>query len=292
MNRWAASAWVLVLAVMVTGCSREEAGTPRPNAGATPAPVEVGNPDLARLEQQERRIRELELQLKQQEAVRVKAEAKARMPTVPDRPGSHTGPVRKTPEAAPPESELPGREGRLQEESVPLPVVSPIPVPKSGIPQDGQTEEEREEMRAKGLKPLPDADSQIQQPPQIMADPNAPFALTELVVAEGVDRDSREPQGAATEFSGDLEKLYAYMVFRNRTDQERTVTIHWIQNGREKSRIDLRVGAEAKRWRTWGYQNLRRQSAGDWEVVVADEDGVILGTQSFVVVASPRELLP
>jgi hypothetical protein len=254
--------------------------------------VEVGNPDLARLEQQERRIRELELQLKEQEAARVKAEAKASMPAARERSEAQTGRATKTTESAVSETRPVRGEDRLAEQPEPLPVVSPIPIPKSEIPQDGNTEEDGEETRPKESKSLPDDDSQVQQPAQILADPNAPFALTELVVAEGVDRGSREPQGTATEFSSDMEKLYAYLVFRNHTDQERTVTIHWNQNGKEKSRIDLRVGAESKRWRTWGYQNLRSQPAGNWEVVVADEDGVILGTRSFVVRASPRELLP
>lgn len=171
-------------------------------------------------------------------------------------------------EKKPEEEEKPARDEKQvasEEASEEVEVSPPVPEPE-------EPEAEVETAPAQG-----------QQPAQLMDDPEAPLSLTQMIFAQDIDRKERLPINPSTTFPGNLEKVYVYLVFRNQTEEERKVMVHWKRDGVVKSEIELRVGPDSKRWRTWGYQNIRPKHAGQWEVEITDTDGKTLGSGTFVV---------
>ncbi|MFH1529898.1 MAG: DUF2914 domain-containing protein [Pseudomonadota bacterium] len=114
--------------------------------------------------------------------------------------------------------------------------------------------------------------------------PEPTLILTRAAVAPSIDRDSREPVDAGTVFDASVGKLYAFMVFKNPTEEEHQVTVVWKLDGKEQSRLpDLKVGPKASRWRTWAYLTINDRRRGDWAVEIEGPDAVLLGSVNFRV---------
>ena len=116
-------------------------------------------------------------------------------------------------------------------------------------------------------------------------DPVEPtLILTRAAVAPSIDRESREPVDSGTHFDASVGKLYAFMIFKNPTEEEQRVTVVWNKDGKELSRLDdLKVGPKASRWRTWANITINERRRGDWAVEVLGPADALLGTLRFKV---------
>ncbi len=114
--------------------------------------------------------------------------------------------------------------------------------------------------------------------------PEPTLILTRAAVAPSIDRDAREPVDAGTVFDASVGKIYAFMVFKNPTEDEHEVTVVWKKDGKELSRLpDLKVGPKASRWRTWAYVSINDHRRGDWAVEVLGPGDTLLGSVLFKV---------
>ena len=110
------------------------------------------------------------------------------------------------------------------------------------------------------------------------------LVVLDLSTAAAVDRKSREPVGVSSAFRmGETAAIWAHVVVRNDADAERRLTFIWKQDGVERTRADLSVGAKAARWRTWSKKNLLDGSVGHWAIEVVDESGLPLASRTFEV---------
>jgi len=157
-------------------------------------------------------------------------------------------------------------------------------------------------------KPLPQQPDVIEPPPEDVADEPAAtdgeqelgflpaplpeddedseptLILSRAAVAPSINRETREPVDPGTVFDASVGKLYAFMVFKNPTEEQHQVTVVWMKDGEELSRLaDLKVGPKASRWRTWAYVTINERRRGDWAVKVLGPADELLGTVRFRV---------
>ena len=110
------------------------------------------------------------------------------------------------------------------------------------------------------------------------------LVLARAAVAPSIDRDAREPVDEGTVFDASVGNLYAFLVFKNPTEDEQRVTVVWTKNGKELSRLpDLKIGPKASRWRTWASVTINERRRGDWSVEVLGPEDVSLGLVRFTV---------
>lgn len=116
-------------------------------------------------------------------------------------------------------------------------------------------------------------------------DVDADLYVKRLVLARGVDQ--REPVQPATTFAKSQGKrIYAFVEVGNRGDTASEIFVSFKRKGgQDMGRIRLRVGA-SPRWRTWAYTELASDT-GEWEAVVRNARGEVIGTQTFVVTDVP-----
>ncbi len=145
------------------------------------------------------------------------------------------------------------------------------------------------------MQPRPDLDAgsaargdssnrgKVDQPDEV--DVDADLYVKRLVIARGVA--SREPVEPATSFpKGEAKRIYAFVEVGNRDKTASEVFVSFKpKGGAEKGRIQLRVGA-SPRWRTWAYTELATE-VGEWEAIVRDASGDVIGTQSFAILDGP-----
>jgi hypothetical protein len=107
------------------------------------------------------------------------------------------------------------------------------------------------------------------------------LTIQRLVTAPGVER--REPVAASAVFGDHDEKVYAFVEVSNESDEDKTLLVHFIgPDGQVSGGIELRIPAEAPRWRTWAYTRNATKT-GLWRVELRSEDGTLLGALPFEV---------
>ncbi len=119
---------------------------------------------------------------------------------------------------------------------------------------------------------------------------DADLYVKRLVIARGVEK--REPVGASTTFAkSEGKRIYAFVEVGNRDELASEVSVSFRpKKGKERGDVPLRVGA-SPRWRTWAYTELA-QSVGDWEAIVKNARGDIIGRKSFSVTELPADFDP
>jgi hypothetical protein len=123
------------------------------------------------------------------------------------------------------------------------------------------------------------------------------LSLTRLVTSAGIEE--REPSESGTTFSKENERVYAFMEFKNDSEQAESSCQQespkqdmaqepkYDQNfrrpdGELTGNAELTIPAKQPRWRTWAYtRNAHRH--GEWEVVVETDEEETLGTLAFRV---------
>lgn len=107
------------------------------------------------------------------------------------------------------------------------------------------------------------------------------LTIQRLVTAPKVER--REPVAASAVFGHHDEKVYAFVEVSNESDEDKTLLVHFIgPDGQVSGGIELRIPAEAPRWRTWAYTRNAKKT-GLWRVELRSEDGTLLGALPFEV---------
>lgn len=130
----------------------------------------------------------------------------------------------------------------------------------------------------------PKAEDKPAAKPVKVAVKDAPIRVRRLVVAEGVERGTREPvRPAATFKASSVDKLYAFVEVENpeKGESEVFVTFEPQDNTASQGQVSLRVGA-SPRWRTWAYTRGVKK-AGSWAAVVRSKDGTVLARTPFEV---------
>ncbi len=86
------------------------------------------------------------------------------------------------------------------------------------------------------------------------------------------------------------QRVWAHLTVRNRGPAERTLTLVFKVNGKERSKVDLTVEPSWS-FRTWGYTTLRAGDVGGLSVEVVDDSGARLITGGLPIRA-PDEARP
>ena len=107
------------------------------------------------------------------------------------------------------------------------------------------------------------------------------LTIQRLVAAPEVEH--REPVAASAVFGHHDEKIYAFVEVSNESDEDKTLLVHFIgPDGQVSGGVELRIPAEAPRWRTWAYTRNATKT-GLWRVELRSEDGTLLGALPFEV---------
>ena len=95
--------------------------------------------------------------------------------------------------------------------------------------------------------------------------------------------EEREPVSPSTEFRASSDRLYAFFDLRNEGDEEASFLVTFEgPGGRSAGHIELRVPANAPRWRTWAYTRNATEP-GEWVAQLHDVDGHLLGSRAFII---------
>lgn len=109
------------------------------------------------------------------------------------------------------------------------------------------------------------------------------FNLLNIKFASKIDRKSRQPVDPRGEFALADGKVYAWMVFSNKSSVDTQAQITWYRGDKVINTIPLNVGKQASHWRTWSYAQLSKRGVGDWKVEVKDSADNLMGSATFAV---------
>jgi len=108
---------------------------------------------------------------------------------------------------------------------------------------------------------------------------SAQMTVTQSAVATGIV--DRQPDGAATEFSRDVTKIYYWTKIDGAVGTQ-TVKHVWRSNGNVISEISLTIDKPS--FRTWTNKTIYPELIGtDMSVEVVDENGNVLKKDSFKI---------
>lgn len=176
------------------------------------------------------------------------------------------------------------RNGALAPSADREPVRRAAPEPEKKTPEADEAAAEKVAEPEPQPEPEPEPEERAEAPEPEPTASDTTLTVLDLTTAANVDRSAREPTGVSTAFeAGDDKAVWAYAVVRNDSDTDRKVTFIWKQDGVERNRANLRIGAKAARWRTWSKKNLLDGTAGHWTVEVVDEAGLPLASRTFEV---------
>jgi hypothetical protein len=124
--------------------------------------------------------------------------------------------------------------------------------------------------------------------------PPPTLRMTEVAVAEEVDREDRAPSAAVDTVTVErLQQngLYAYTAINAPLGLSERVYHVWLHEGRELDRIPLEItGGRAQGYRAWSLkQNFPTDPAGRWRIKVVTEAGQMIGVLHFNAVHSGAE---
>lgn len=95
--------------------------------------------------------------------------------------------------------------------------------------------------------------------------------------------ENREPVAALSIFGHHDEKVYAFVEVSNESETDQTLLVHFVgPDGQVSGGIELRIPANAPRWRTWAYTR-HAKDPGLWRVELRTLEGALLGALPFEV---------
>lgn len=103
--------------------------------------------------------------------------------------------------------------------------------------------------------------------------------------------EGREPVEQLKELANDKTAIYFFTEITGMSGH--TITHRWEFGGEHKFEMSFSVGAD--RWRVWSNKTLAPEMTGEWKVVVVDEAGTELRTETLNYVAAsaaPAETAP
>lgn len=92
--------------------------------------------------------------------------------------------------------------------------------------------------------------------------------------------EDRKTVNADTLFSADVGEIYCYSLIEGAENSSEIYHV-WYHKEEEKARVKLDVKSD--RWRTWSSKKIMNNWTGHWRVMVEDEKGRVLASESFSV---------
>jgi hypothetical protein len=122
----------------------------------------------------------------------------------------------------------------------------------------------------------------IEETSEVVAEEPA-LGLEEIAICSAIE--DREPAGAGTVFSNDLEKIYC---FTKITGAEDTTSVNhvWYMGDEQLASVNLPIKSAS--WRTWSSKTIG-MSLGKGHVEIVTEDGDLLGKAEFEIKAAAEE---
>jgi hypothetical protein len=117
-----------------------------------------------------------------------------------------------------------------------------------------------------------------------MAEEESAVSLEKITVCSSVE--DKEPQGAGTVFSDDLDKIYCFTKIVGASDTT-SVKHVWYMGDDELVSVDLAVKSAS--WRTWS-SKLLDMGLGKGHVEVVSAGGEVLGKADFEITATAEEV--
>jgi len=82
-------------------------------------------------------------------------------------------------------------------------------------------------------------------------------------------------------FTTDIDRVYFLSGVQNKNESK--ILFHkWYHKGRLKSKIKME-SKKSYNWRSWSYITVNSKKAGDWQVVIEDQNGMRYDSLSFVI---------
>lgn len=102
-------------------------------------------------------------------------------------------------------------------------------------------------------------------------------------IAIAVAVEDRQPIGVSDVFADTVGALYCFTEIRGMGE---TTTVSQVWYYGEKRMAEVKLTVRGYRWRTWSTKVMQVEWTGDWRVDVVSEDGKILKSKRFRIVAT------
>lgn len=102
-------------------------------------------------------------------------------------------------------------------------------------------------------------------------------------IAIALSVEDRQPVGVSDVFADTVGALYCFTEIRG-MGESTTVSQVWYYG--EKRMAEVKLNVRGYRWRTWSTKIMQVEWTGDWRVDVVSEDGKILKSKRFRIVAT------
>jgi len=102
-------------------------------------------------------------------------------------------------------------------------------------------------------------------------------------IAIAVAVEDRQPIGVSDVFADTVGTLYCYTEIRG-MGQSTTISQVWYYG--ENRMAEVKLNVRGYRWRTWSTKVMQVEWTGDWRVDVVSENGKILKSKRFRIVAT------
>jgi len=103
------------------------------------------------------------------------------------------------------------------------------------------------------------------------------------LIAVAVAVENRQPIGVSDVFADTVGTLFCFTEIRG-MGESTTVSQVWYYG--ENRMAEVKLNVRGYRWRTWSTKVIQVEWTGDWRVDVVSEDGKILKSKRFRIVAT------
>jgi len=107
-------------------------------------------------------------------------------------------------------------------------------------------------------------------------------------IAIAIAVEDRQPIGVSDVFADTVGALYCFTEIRG-MGESTTVSQVWYYG--EKRMAEVKLNVRGYRWRTWSTKVMQAEWTGDWRVDVVSEDGKILKSKRFRIVATDDSIV-
>lgn len=116
-----------------------------------------------------------------------------------------------------------------------------------------------------------------------MAAEEPELVLEDIAICAAVE--NKQPVGAGTVFTDDLDKIYCFTKIGGAQD---TTSINHIWYFGDKEIVKVNLAVKSVSWRTWSSKTVN-MGLGKGYVEIVSEDGDVLGKAEFEIKAAPEE---
>ena len=133
----------------------------------------------------------------------------------------------------------------------------------------------QEEAAEEPMEAIEDTTATVTEEPEL--------ALEEIAICTGIE--DKQPVGAGTVFSNDLEKIYCFTKIVGATD---TTSVNHVWYMGDTQLVSVNLAIRSASWRTWSSKTIGA-SLGKGHVEIVTEGGDVLGKAEFEIKAAGEE---